>query len=304
MKRQWLEHLPRDFDYNIYVNHPQNRDLARFDVAAAQQHYEIHGAVEGRVCSRVTGRQTFVDLIPLDVPILEIGPFFTPTFKRPGADVYYLDVLSCEALKNRAASIAGARVEAIPEIDYIWEGQPYADFVNRKFPIVYSSHNIEHQPCLVTHLLNLESIMVDNGAIFLVVPDKRYCFDHFLCETQLSEVVDALINKRDKPLPKDIFDHRFFTTHNDPVRHWRGDHGDNPCTLPFSGERSKLFLAELRRLSQADSYSDVHVWKFTPQVFRLLIDNLCSLGMIGLRIERIYQTVNNSNEFYAVLVKK
>lgn len=301
--REWLELLPGDFDHDIYVNHPENRDLAGFDKEAARSHYQTFGADEGRVCCKVTGRQSFIALVPPSLSILEIGPFFTPAFKRPGADVYYLDVLSTEALKMRAATITGAHADAIPEIDYVWNGQPYADFIDRKFSIVYSSHNIEHQPCLITHLHNLGNVLTENGAVFLAIPDRRYCFDHFLGDTQLSEVIEAWVGKRCRPSIKDVLDHRFFTVHNDPDRHWRGDYGVNPRTLPFSGDRSKLFLAELKRLSETDSYSDVHVWKFTPAVFRTLIDNLFALKIIDLRIKRIYQTIKGSNEFYAVLAK-
>jgi hypothetical protein len=272
------------------------------DEAAALQHYKKFGRAEGRICSEVKNRSDFIGLIPSGSPILEIGPFFSPAFKRPEANVYYLDCLSTEAMKIRAAALNDAVVDTVPEINYVWTGQRYSDLIDRKFSVVYSSHNIEHQPCLVTHLRDLESVLEEDGAVFLVVPDKRYCFDHFFPETSLPEVVEAWVDQKKKHHLRDILDHLFFTAHNDPVRHWLGDHGVNRNSSPLDGEQHVSFLAEIERYRTTDEYADVHAWKFTPATFMVLFDNLFNLKLTKLRVLRVYPTLKNSNEFYAVLV--
>jgi predicted SAM-dependent methyltransferase len=299
----WDKRLPSIFDYNRYVSHPFNIDLKSFDFQNAWQHYENFGQAEGRICSSITDRRSFIELIPLNLPILEIGPFFSPAFKRPEANVSYLDCYSCEEMIKRAESMKDASIESIPEIDYVWSGQAYSELIDRKFSVVYSSHNIEHQHCLVTHLHSIESILEEDGAVFLVVPDKRYCFDHFFPETTLTDVVEAWVSKRKKHQIKDILDHHFYTAHNDAVRHWRGDHGANQNMSLLDDARSNLFLTELEMLSSTQEHIDVHAWKFTPKAFKIVFDNLFKLKMIRLRVERIYPTVKNSNEFYVVLVK-
>lgn len=299
----WDERLPAAFDYHVYVHHPFNLDVQTFDVQKARQHYETFGETEGRVCSLVCDRQSFVRLVPLDLPTLEIGPFFSPAFKRPEANVSYLDCLSTEELIKRAESIEGAIIDGIPRIDYVWSGQKYADLIDRKFAAVYSSHNIEHQHCLVTHLLDIESVLEEDGAAFLVVPDKRYCFDHFFPETTITDIVEASVEKRKNHRVKDVLDHHFYTAHNDAVRHWCGDHGINRSLSPLDEMTGTSFLTELERLRLSEEYIDVHAWKFTPKAFNTVLDNLFHLHMIKLRVARIYPTVKNSNEFYAVLIK-
>lgn len=298
----WGGQLPREFDHDIYVSRAGSEDLAKFDERAARLHYKKYGMAEGRVCSEVKGRKNFIGLVPAGLPILEIGPFFSPAFRRPAANVYYLDCLSAESMRKRAEKLKGAAIGDIPEIDYVWSGQRYAELVGRKFPAVYSSHNIEHQPCLVTHLHDLESVLEEEGAIFLAIPDKRYCFDHFFPETNIVDVVEAWMEGKRRHRAKDILEHRFFAAHNEPARHWRGDHGVNQGLSLLEGGRNASFLAELERLRCSDEYTDVHAWKFTPAIFRMLFDNLYSLKLTRLRIARVYPTVRNSNEFYAVLV--
>ena len=256
---------------------------------------------EGRICSEVKGRKNFIGLIPVEQPILEIGPFFSPAFRRPKANVHYIDCLSTEALKKRAEKLKGAAIDNIPEIDYVWSGQRYAELIGRKFSAIYSSHNIEHQPCLVAHLHDLESVLEKEGAVFLAVPDKRYCFDHFFSETNLADVVEAWAEGKKRHRLKDILEHRFFAAHNEPARHWRGDHGVNRGLSPLDDKRKVSFATELERLRSSGEYTDVHAWKFIPATFRALFDNLYSLKLTRLRIARLYPTVKNSNEFYAVL---
>jgi len=297
----WENRLPLEFDHGVYVNHAGSRDLAGFDEGKARLHYKNHGMAEGRICSEVKGRKSFIGLVPARQPILEIGPFFNPAFRRPEANVSYLDCLSREAMKKRAGKLKGAAIDNIPEIDYVWSGQRYAELIGRKFSAIYSSHNIEHQPCLVTHLHDLESVLENEGAVFLAVPDKRYCFDHFFPETNLADVVEAWAEKKRRHRLKDILEHRFFAAHNESARHWRGDHGVNQGLFPLDDKRKVSFAAELERLRCADEYTDVHAWKFTPATFRALFGNLYSLKLTRLRIARVYPTVKNSNEFYAVL---
>lgn len=298
----WENRLPLEFDHEVYVNHAGSRDIAKFDEMAAQLHYRNHGMLEGRVCNEVSDRINFIGLIPPERPILEIGPFFSPAFKRPAANVYYLDSLSTESMKKRAEKIKEAAIDNIPEIDYVWSGQRYADLIGRKFSAIYSSHNIEHQPCLVTHLHDLESVLSKEGAVFLAIPDKRYCFDHFFPETNLADIVDAWAEGKRRHRMKDILEHRFFAAHNEPARHWRGDHGVNRGLFPLGDGQNASFIAELERLRSSDEYTDTHAWKFTPATFRMLLGNLFSLKLTRLRIARIYPTVKNGNEFYAVLI--
>ena len=59
----------------------------------------------------------------------------------------------------------------------------------------------------------------------MLVPDKRYCFDFSLPQSSIADVLAAYIEKRMVHSACSVLEHRALLTHNDAVRHWRGDHG-------------------------------------------------------------------------------
>jgi hypothetical protein len=302
MDNNWISSLPLGFSPDIYVSHPLNQDISSFSAEEARLHYDKFGEPEGRICSAIKCRNDFITLVPPKLPILEIGPFFSPAFRKPESNVSYIDCSSTETLKIRAKALPEVNLESIPEIDYVWSGQPYSDLIENKFSIIFSAHNIEHQPCLLTHLNDMESVLETHGAVFLAIPDKRYCFDHFFAETNITDVIDAWEHNRKRHRLKDILDHRFFIAHNDPQRHWKGDNGVNLGLQPLDHDRVEVFLNVLKQFGKNDEYVDVHAWKFTPRSFNILFQNLFQLKLTRFRIARQYPTLMNSNEFYVVLV--
>lgn len=298
----WLNSLPLEYDFREYVNCTDNKDLNAFDETRARDHYFLHGVKEGRKCNRVHNRNQFRELVPKAKSILEIGPFFSPTFSKDNFNVSYLDVLSTSELRERCISIEGSnKQERVPEIDFVWSGQKYSDLINVKFDIVYSSHNVEHQPCLVRHLNDIDSILERQGVIMLVIPDKRYCFDYYLAESNITDVMQAWTEARKTHSLKNIIEHHYMTTHNDTARHWRGDHGVDPVQRLLNGSDNAGFLKSIERYLAAKEYIDVHAWKFTPKSFSTLIQVLQSIGLIKFEVLRLYPTIRNSNEFYAIL---
>src|SRR4249919_1725326 len=121
-------------------------------------------------------RQRFVASVPLDKPVLEIGPFDRPWLS--GSNVRYFDVLPQEQLRTRAATEFGRIPKNCPHIHYV---SPTGDLsiVDAEFGAVFSSHCIEHQPDVIRHLREVERLLRPGGLYYLIVPDKRFCFDHF-----------------------------------------------------------------------------------------------------------------------------
>jgi SAM-dependent methyltransferase len=281
--------LPPEFDPHVYRS--RHRDLKRFDDAALIDHYERYGRREGRLASDAIPRANFVALLPKDGPVLEIGPFSHPA--ATGANVRYLDIMDRAGLARRATSI-GLPVESIPEIDYV---SPSGDLgvVTDKMQAVVSSHCIEHQPDLIKHLQQVEAILADGGHYFVVVPDKRYCFDHYLPESTIAGVLEAHHAGRTVHTLASVIEHRALTTHNDPARHWRGDNGS-----PL-GDLEHIRGAIAEHAAAAGGYIDVHAWQFTPGAFREILRTLHALSLTTLAPLRVYDTPYGSNEFYAVL---
>lgn len=269
-------------------------DLSRLDAEAAAQHYRRYGRVEGRRANQLVSRQDFVNLVPTHVPALEIGPFYSPALAGP--HVSYFDVISQNELRRRAAEL-GADATRTPRIDYV---SPTGDLavVNRAFVSVLSSHCIEHQPDLIYHLQQVSRVLVSGGRYFLLIPDKRYCFDYFIDESSVAEVVSAHQQRRSTHPLRSVIEHRAMTTHNDVARHWAGDHGSIP-----DDHETRILKAMDEYRDAAGDYIDVHGWYFTPDNVSEIFNTLLRLKLIDLQIERCYPTRLQTNEFWMVLRK-
>lgn len=290
--------LPPEFDVNVYLT--RNPDLAGMTPEQAVNHYETWGREEGRICNDIDAREKFLALVPREVKLLEIGPYTAPAFCRPHHNVRYLDAFSTEELQAKAAA-TGMNAANVPDIDYIWRGEPYRELVRDHVAAVFSSHNIEHQPDLIHHLQQLRDILQPTGRLFFAIPDRRYCFDHFLPDSNFADVFGAYYENRRKHTATSIFEHRMMTTHNEAARHWAGDHGMALNNEAVTAETTALIQEVISRIEGTPNYIDTHAWQFTPASFHRLVDFLALSGKVPFKVERIYKTIKNSNEFYAVL---
>jgi hypothetical protein len=304
MRESGAGELPLEYDYEKYIGHPSNQGLRKFNEAEARFHYQAHGRAEGRVCSAIDGRAAFLALVAPDRALLEIGPFCTPAFRAPAYRVSYLDAFSTDELRELARGMAWADAARVPGIDFVWKGQSYRELIGREFQVVFSSHNVEHQPCLVTHLEEVASVMEPGGRFLLAIPDKRYCFDYFLPESTIADVLDAFLGKRREHAPRSLVQGRMMHTHNEADRHWHGDHGDDPMKRAADDGLAASVRQIVAEYRARTGYLDAHAWQFTPASFRHLMQVLARAGLVSLTVERVYETLNGSNEFYAVLGKR
>jgi SAM-dependent methyltransferase len=289
----FLHNLPPEFDPGVYRSiHP---DLQAMSATELADHYRAYGRNEGRRANRLRDRNEFVTTIPATAEALEIGPFTNPLLRGP--KVRYVDVLSREGLIARAQKI-GLDPTNVPEIHYVAAGADLS-VVDRCFDVVVSSHCLEHQPDLVGHLQDVAGLLNPGGGYFLLVPDKRYCFDHFIPLSNAAEVVAAHHEKRQRHTLRSVIEHRALTTHNDCPRHWQGDHG---VMLDGFAPRLKTALGEYSDAGGA--YIDVHGWYFTPDSAAEMLSALADAGMCPLTMLRLYPTRYGGGEFWMVLQKQ
>lgn len=280
--------LPAAFDAAHYLAANTGLTLALHEAA---DHYARIGRAEGRIASPLALRENLIALIDDGRSVLEIGPFCRPLLRGP--NIAYLDVLDAEQLRARAVKI-GVSPAGCPEwIDYVGG----VEQVRRRFDAVVSSHAIEHQPDLVRHLEQIERILEPDGLFCLIIPDKRYCFDHYIAESTIAGVMQAHREQRRVHSVASVIEHIALTTHNDPARHWAGDHGpaipsDQPARLQRAAEAHDM---------SAGGYIDVHAWYFTPDSFRNIVETLGAIGLTGLEVAEVYDTAHGRNEFCAVL---
>jgi hypothetical protein len=293
MKAQAMEHhFPLEFDTDFYRS--IHADLWNHNAAALVDHYETFGRSEGRRATPAVPREEFLALFPSGVPTLEIGPFNNPI--ATGDNVRYFDVLDKEGLIERAKRL-GFGCQNVPHIDYV---HPAGDLsiISDRFAVVTSSHLVEHQPDVVRHLAQVSSLLNDEGLYFCMIPDKRYCFDHFIAESSIADVLEAHLSDRTVHALGSVIEHAALVTHNDPLRHWNADHG----SLQNDPNRVKAAILEFQTSQRR--YIDVHAWQFTPSSFKAIINMLVTLRYIDFTPIRVYDTPFGSNEFYVILEKK
>lgn len=238
-------------------------------------------------------RRLFLNSIPTGLTILEIGPFFNPVCK--GGNVEYFDILSQEALKSRAIEIGHKdSVDGIPYINYV---SPTGDLniVHKKYDAVISCHAVEHQLDFIAHLKSVSKILMDGGLYYMIIPDKRYCFDYYMAESTIAEVLSSHFNKKEAHSLKSVIEHIALTTHNQAKKHWNNNHG--------SLENVELRIEKaIKEYEVANGKNiDVHAWYFTPKSFATLITMLNSLNFIDLEVKKITSTSYGKHEFYVVL---
>lgn len=289
------ENLPDELDTDFYRS--KYSDLRSMSADQARAHFARFGIAEGRQGSPLAVREALIEIVGTMPSVLEIGPFCNPLVR--GRRVAYFDVLDKASLRKRAATI-GQDPGGVPDIDYV---SPSGDLsvVPDRFNAVVSSHCIEHQPDLIRHLQQVGALLDAGGYYFLVVPNRLYCFDHFIADSTLAGIVAAHLEGRRVHRLESVIEHRALTTHNAVKRHWAGDHLD-PGYHPTILARTKAAIAE--HAAARGGYVDVHAWQFTPGSFRAIMAMLHAGAYSPLRPLRVYETPRDRNEFTAVLTKE
>jgi SAM-dependent methyltransferase len=162
------------------------------------------------------------------------------------------------------------------------------------FDYVVSSHNFEHLANPIRFLQGVEAILKPGGALIMAVPDARATFDYFRPNTMLGEWLEALREKRQKPSPRQLFDFRAYLA----IRNT----GEGP-QYAFSTDVAAREISVLGDLSDAfgkftsdtsnASYEDAHCTVMTPHSLRLLLEECRFLGLCGLQVVEMTETVGS-----------
>lgn len=229
---------------------------------------------------------------------IEIGPSHNPIApKKEGYKVHIIDHLNREELITKYIG-HNLQLENIEEVDFVWHGQDYATLTGKSkfYDWIIASHVIEHTPDFIGFLLNCDSILKDDGIISLVVPDKRFCFDHFRPITGLSKIIDAHYMKQTIHTPGSVAEYFLNTITSGGKIAWEPNFlGDYAFITSLESTQNMM-----ERSINSQEYIDVHAWCFTPHSFRLMIDDLYNLGLIPFREVSFFPTTNTC-EFYVIL---
>ncbi len=129
-------------------------------------------------------------------------------------------------------------------------------------------------------------IVKDDGVISLVIPDKRYCFDHYRPITGIAAVIDRHLQDNRIPSAGMVAEHFLSAVTKDGHIAWdRSVRGPYACI-----HDTEEVLQRMHGVRDKKEYTDVHAWCFVPHSFRLLMQDLYALGFIPFREVSFYPT--------------
>ena len=227
---------------------------------------------------------------------VEIGPLDRPIVTRALGRVLYVDHADTDSLRAKYAGDAGVRVDAIMETDWVWDERGLDGLVERHGPVDYvvASHVIEHVPDLVGWLQATLRALAPGGEIRLVVPDKRFCFDHHRAESTLADLLAAhAASLRTPPLAR-IADYFLNVVEADAAGIWAGHPPPPPA---IDAGRYRWAEGVCREVLASGRYQDVHCWVFTPRRMCLLLAELAAFGVLELQCSLFRDTERDGLEF-------
>lgn len=224
---------------------------------------------------------------------LEIGPSHNPLLRKAdGHDVRIADHLDRAGL---VAKYEGVRpTERIEDVDYVLAPGRLTDSIPDTFDYVLASHVAEHTVCLVSFLQDCEALLRPGGRLSLALPDQRFCFDRVRERTSLGRVIDTFHAAPAVHTYGSVVEHNLnMVTKAGAVAWFEGAPGE--VTFRVTPQQVQQRAA----VAASGEYVDTHNWVLTPHHFRLLVQDLFSLGLIGLRELSFHDTVDH--EFFITL---
>ena len=243
-----------------------------------------------------------------DRPGIEIGPWFNPIApKRDGYRTTVVDVQELEALRAQAEQrgIAPGKIANIEVVDAVGDASRILELIRgagitTRFGWIVSSHNFEHLPDPIGFLAGCGELLDPDGSVGLVIPDKRFCFDRFQPHTTLGGMLRARSRHTDTLEPAwTKFQQKslaaLLVETDGKRRHAWSMETDCPEKIMVADDIRTSFQELVKCLERgtAENFHG-HRWRFTPASFELLIHELRALGLIGLRVDEICNTVDTA----------
>lgn len=234
---------------------------------------------------------------------IEIGPLCAPLVTKEEGDVVYVDVLSTQGLREHYAADPRVPGELIVDVDaaLLSEGRlrPIAEAAADLAPFDWAvaSHVVEHVPDMIGWLADMADVLVDDGRLLLVVPDRRYSFDALRARTTVGQLLQAHESRDQRPSIRAVYDHFSDAVSISAQEAWAG-------RVPDVGARvhDRGYVAEmLRRFHESSEYIDCHVWVVTPREFVQQLAELAERGLLDFVVDDILPTEVGDLEFFVTL---
>ncbi|MDR3476235.1 MAG: methyltransferase domain-containing protein [Devosia sp.] len=224
-------------------------------------------------------RQTIRNSVDLEQRGLEIGPAYAPILpKASGYRVLAIDHTDQGSLREKYRR-EGVDVGRIEQVDAIDDGGEFSrlDETGAGFDFIVASHVFEHLPNPIHFLQRCERALKPNGRLILIIPDRRFCFDLLRPVSTAGQMIEAYLGNRSTHSPAALFDHHAYNARRNGAHIWVER---EPGSISLTGTPVAGYAAAVAANNGA--YVDCHGWVFTSSSFRLAIEDLRSLGLIGL----------------------
>ena len=254
--------------------------------------------------SRSSTRRAALLLRDVDVTTmagLEIGALDRPTVTPAAGNIRFADYRTTEELRRHYASQPWIAPQAIVDVDIVLGARSLPDVLadQPRFDYVVASHVIEHVPDVIGWLQQISAILKPGGRLCLAIPDKRYSFDYLGPLSSFGDLVDAHLSQRTAPSVKQVYEFYRSAADVSVVRAWLGLVDARRLSHWSTAEGA---LQKCREL-QAGASLEVHCFRFTPQSFATIFDELLVHELTDFRIARFSETAPFELEFFVSLEK-
>lgn len=236
---------------------------------------------------------------------VEIGPLTNPLIRKDEGDVLYADHLPTDALRRQYdghPTLGPVGTDGIVPVDVVLGEGGLAEALGPRGPVDYivASHVVEHVPNAIGWLREAGDALREGGVFCLIVPDKRFTFDHFRRPTTAGALVAAHLAGLRKPPVAIVYEHFARASPVEASAVWKG----RPVPLrPISGGPTEA-LSIAAGIAETGASVDVHCAVFTPCSFADILAELIGLDLLPFECAALEPTRPWESEFFVLLRKR
>lgn len=228
--------------------------------------------------------------------ILEIGPLINPLVEKKD-NVYYADIKDTESIKLRYKDYSNVDIDKVVSVDFVIADSYEESLKNvEKFDYVVNCHVLEHIPNPIHFFNDISKCLCEEGKLIMMVPDKRYCFDHYRENSSFSLMYAVYKNYIDNKVQviDSVYNGTYFTKAS---IYW-------DIELSNEYKKADYFDVNLNAIDGkfANSF-DGHFWTFTDVSFLKIILDITRSKLFPFEILQFQPSLINTNEFGVILKK-
>lgn len=125
-----------------------------------------------------------------------------------------------EILEERGISLESKlNNKEVMNIDFVCKDNNYLKAINKEnyFDLIISNHCFEHLDNFIDMFKQVNKLLKNNGYLFITLPDKKYSFDHFRKNTEISHLIyDYVYNDKNQHKQHLIESEIFYDNINPP----------------------------------------------------------------------------------------